>query len=423
MMSAALVGLMLVFGQPEGSATSLPAGLEHPAAATLPTSSDPSLVPPIDQFGLPAPLWVFQLLLPLTFFLHVVFMNLALGTAVLLGPFWWASKSRPHFVDITSRLLRVWPVALSMTITTGVAPLLFVQVLYGHMFYTGNILLGFVWFAIIILLLADFYAIYLVLGRAFEKPAEDSDAQPVLRGPSVFNLILIALIAVSMLAIAAIFTANSTLMLVPDSWRDVRDGVASPFWVHAMFVPRLMHNVIGSLAVTSLIVAVLARTARTIDDGIRLAAASTGLFLTAIFTGAQILSGFVFLLTIWNDAAGAFLDPTTGTLLWAVAVASGMAAFFVLVFHSINHPEKSSAVWIPVALITVTLAGMSAGRERLRVGMLSKIDGALYTADQVRTQPVTAWLFVGVLMLGLGLIALMLHWTYRAPRRSESGDA
>lgn len=423
MTCSVLIALLLVLGQPDQFATSLPAAPEPHTAATMPASSDTTLVPPLDRFGLPGPLWVFQLLLPTTFFFHAVFMNIALGTALLLIPFWLASRSRPHLVDITSRLLRFWPIALSITITTGVAPLLFVQVLHGHLFYTSNILIGAVWLAIIVFLLLAFCGIYIVLGRAFQEPADDSSARTVLRAPSALNMVMVALIAVAMLAIAATFTANSTLMLVPDSWPAVHAGTLSPFRAHAMFIPRFAHNVIGALAITSLTVAVLARTSSAIADEHRRAAASTGLFLTAVFTAAQILTGIAFLITIWNDAANAFHEPTTGTIMWAIAVVSGVAAFFVLMFHSINHPDRATAVWIPVALIVLTLAGMSAGRERVRAGMLSGIDGALYAAEHVRTQPLTAWVFVGVLMLGLGLIALMLHWTYHAPRRSESDSA
>lgn len=52
------------------------------------------------------------------------------------------------------------PVAVALTITLGVAPLLFVQVLYGQFFYTSSILLGYVWLTLLLILLLGYYGYY-----------------------------------------------------------------------------------------------------------------------------------------------------------------------------------------------------------------------------------------------------------------------
>src|SRR5208283_12688 len=44
---------------------------------------DPNMVPNIDPNPLPAPYWVFKLLLIVTFFLHILAMNCMLGGAAL----------------------------------------------------------------------------------------------------------------------------------------------------------------------------------------------------------------------------------------------------------------------------------------------------------------------------------------------------
>ena len=43
----------------------------------------PNLIPVLDPNPLPAPYWVFKLLLIVTFFLHILAMNFLLGGAVL----------------------------------------------------------------------------------------------------------------------------------------------------------------------------------------------------------------------------------------------------------------------------------------------------------------------------------------------------
>ena len=62
------------------------------------------------------------------------------------------------------------------SLTTGVAPLLFVQVLYGHFFYTANILLGWRWLAILGVLIVGFYAVYLLDGTTRKGHASRSFA-------------------------------------------------------------------------------------------------------------------------------------------------------------------------------------------------------------------------------------------------------
>lgn len=60
-------------------------------------------------------------------------------------------------------ILRDWmPFALGVAITAGVAPLLFVQVLYKQAFYTANLLLFHRWMALLPALIVGFYLLYVV---------------------------------------------------------------------------------------------------------------------------------------------------------------------------------------------------------------------------------------------------------------------
>jgi hypothetical protein len=65
--------------------------------------------------------------------------------------------------DVRTRL----PFMLGCGITAGVAPLLFVQLLHQHRFYTANLLLGPRWLAIVPALIAGFYGLY--LAKASER--------------------------------------------------------------------------------------------------------------------------------------------------------------------------------------------------------------------------------------------------------------
>lgn len=64
--------------------------------------------------------------------------------------------------DALAKLVRDrLPFMLGCGITAGVAPLLFVQLLHQHRFYTANLLLGPRWLAVVPVLVIGFYALYL----------------------------------------------------------------------------------------------------------------------------------------------------------------------------------------------------------------------------------------------------------------------
>lgn len=128
------------------------------------------LIPALDAAGLPGPPWLFHGLLVFTFFLHLIFMNLTLGGTIMAFVSHLRARGRvddPSGV-LAARLTAVNTYAISLAITTGVAPLLFVQVLYQQYFYSGTILLGWIWFGMLVLLMIGYYAAY--LHKTFRGP-------------------------------------------------------------------------------------------------------------------------------------------------------------------------------------------------------------------------------------------------------------
>jgi hypothetical protein len=164
-----------------------------------------------DPVGLPAEVWLLKVLLIFTFVLHLFFMNAVLGGgAVWLWANWRARRAARRGAHASAhgdyRLLasgigRLLPVATAFAITTGVAPLLFTQLLYGQLFYTSSVLMAWPWFAIVLLLLAGYYANY---GIGFSRPAT---GRALVLGLASFVLFV---------AIGFLFTNNMTLMLRPE---------------------------------------------------------------------------------------------------------------------------------------------------------------------------------------------------------------
>ncbi len=113
-------------------------------------------------FGLPFPTAFYLTIYLVTLMVHIVFMNYVLAGSAYLAA---ASVMRGMAAEESPiyRLLRDWmPFMLSAAITAGIAPLLFLQVLYKEQFYTANLLLFYRWMAMLPALILGFYLAYLL---------------------------------------------------------------------------------------------------------------------------------------------------------------------------------------------------------------------------------------------------------------------
>ena len=164
----------------------------------------PDLIPVFDPNPLPAPYWVFKLLLIVTFFLHILAMNFMLGGAVLALMSKWPSRRYEDgnrvFFDIAKKL----PVFLPATISLGIAPLLFVQVLYGQFFYTSSIVMAWPWFLVLVLLTLAYYGFYFVSFHSRQHPGR----------AGVVMLVSVILVSI----IGFVYSNNLTLSQVPARW-------------------------------------------------------------------------------------------------------------------------------------------------------------------------------------------------------------
>ena len=133
---------------------------------------EPDLIPILDPNPLPAPYWVFKLLLLVTFLLHILAMNFLLGGSVLALLSKFLPGDKTYRDRIFSDIARKLPVFLPATITLGIAPLLFVQVLYGQFFYTSSAILAWPWFLVLLFLTVAYYGFYYVSFQSAKQPGK-----------------------------------------------------------------------------------------------------------------------------------------------------------------------------------------------------------------------------------------------------------
>ena len=103
-----------------------------------------SLIPTPD--AIPVHWGWFKFFLILTFFLHLLFMNTMLGIAIIALARSLSDVGRTEAVnrEISQKL----PYTIAFAVNMGVAPLLFIQVLYGQFIYTSSVLMAVYWLSI-----------------------------------------------------------------------------------------------------------------------------------------------------------------------------------------------------------------------------------------------------------------------------------
>lgn len=344
-------------------------------------------IPSPDALPLPAPEPLLRGLLLLTFLLHLIAMNGLLG-GVLLA-LWSRLRSRAPedlHAALAGRIGRLLPTFVAGTVTFGVAPLLFLQALYGRWFFTSSVLLGWPWLAIVPLVTLAYYGVYLESLRR-ERLGR-------LRTP------LLAAVALLLLAVALIYTSNVTLMLQPPAWAAAyfaQPGGGNFNFGDPQVVPRWLHMVLGAVAVAGLLTAWGGEALRRRDAAAAAFMRTHGLTALGAVTMANFLVGMWFLMALPRPVMLGFMGGSghaTGLLGAGLVLALALIA---LAMRARGRPDASLR---PVTAVTLlTLIVMVLMRDHVRAASLAATTGPAAT---VRTQGLNLALF-GLLLVGAGL--------------------
>lgn len=369
-----------------------------------------------DPLPLPAPAWLLQGLLLLGFLLHVLAMNVALGGSVLAA----ASAARAGRDERHRRLARTlggWlPPAFALTVTFGVVPLLFLQALHGHLFYTSSVLVAVPWLAVVAVVIGAYYLAY-VHDLRFER----------LRPGG--RLAVLLTVAVLLLAVAAIYVSNLTLMHVPAAFPAAY--AASPAGLRLWFddpmaPPRYLHMVFGALGTAALAVAWYGDRVRRRADAARTAPAAAPArddaawgawckrraihwFLVTLVV--EIVVGLWFVVALPRETLLSFMgrDPLNTALF-----AGSLLLAFGMVGHAALAASRSLAPLLGMYLVTLVV--MVVLRDRVRGSVLGP-SGLFVTGDSAPQWGLVA--LFGVVFLG-GVILVV--WLLRRVAR-EWGPA
>ncbi len=118
-----------------------------------------ALVAPPSPLGYPGPFWFLELFKVFGFSLHMVPMNMWYAGAILAAVLSTLCRGNARIVG--HHIARVLPFALAFGINFGIIPLLFVQVAYHRVFYPATVLIAWPWFAVFWLVMIAYFALYL----------------------------------------------------------------------------------------------------------------------------------------------------------------------------------------------------------------------------------------------------------------------
>jgi hypothetical protein len=348
-----------------------------------------NLIPAIDPAPLPGPPWLFHALWLVTFLVHLVFVNMVMGgslLAALVGRHRKGGReTQRFFVEANG-----W--AISFAITFGIAPLLFMQVLFGRFFYSATILLAWWWFSMLGILTLAYYLNYIAKHR-------------LQGGRSVRGLLIVE--AAGFLVIAAIQVAINVLHLQPGRWESVAQqaGVAL---MDPTFAPRFLHFVFSAVAMAGLALACVAtRKAVAESPEARVDMARFGLRAAFVATALNLADGFWLLLVLPRDVLIPFMRGGAFTMI-PLTAGILLGVFLLVALSRITDPlAQAKQVRGIAGLIAATIVFMVVTRHQLRDIYLApfRVDEQITIATQ--WGPLVLFLAVFVLCVGLTAYAIV----------------
>lgn len=279
-----------------------------------------------------------HLLLSLTTFLHFVAMNIMLGTGFIAfsTPFWRGDSVMP----LNAHIAKTLPYSIAFTINLGVAPLLFLQVLFGQFFYTSSILMGVYWLSIVGILIVSYYAAY---------------AYRLIDDRGGMGRLYIAAAVLLLLGVSLLFSNNVSLMQMPEVWTKYfadRTGWLLNLGDPAL-VPRYLHFMASAVAIGGLAIALYfeIRKRRGATDGEEWIRLGCNWFTVATFINFGF--GFWFLGAL---PEAAYNPATLGGKTFFVLIVGSVATIVPSVTYAQTNRIIPATAWALVTILLMTLA-------------------------------------------------------------------
>ncbi len=356
-----------------------------------------------DPMGVPFYPWLFQVLMVLTFALHIFMVNIVVGS-VAVG-LWGHFKGGDYPRRLSAMLAKSATVNLSIAILLGIAPLLFVQVIYDPFWYSATLMSG--WWSMIFLgaVLAAFLLLYVFYLKRKNAPESSGGA-----GVVSFLALFLCAVIMHMLAMQSLSPAEWVKWYAPEG-----KMLTGGFGFHAFSFGRFFHFIVPAFLNVGIFMMLYAwyfGARADADKPFLTWVGKVGVKMAKYAAIVQALVGVWFLITIpaaFNFIANPFF------LLGAALALVALGYLFVA--------EKDPARFAPIAglLSVVGVLGMSTTREVLRMNYLGEFKYSIYDYP-VSVDWGSTILFLGTFVMGLIVIAYPIILAFKSGRGQIAGE-
>lgn len=351
-----------------------------------------------DPMGVPSYPWIFQVLMVLLFALHIIFVNIAVGSAALSIYGFCKRKTDSWWGQLAGTLARVGTMCISYAILLGVAPLLFVQVIYDPMWYVSNSLSS-VWvIAFIFIMMAGYglgYVYYLNQSKG--------------KGSGIAWVGLLSLLL--LITAGMIIHLFSYISLQPEKWMQwyASNGVVntSGSSIPTFQISRFLHFIIPSVAVTGIFMMLYAwyfSGRSDIKKEYLQWIAEKGRSLASVFTMIQVVAGLWWILVV----PGEFRFYMNIFFVLGVLLAVVLLIQFIL---AKKNPIRSAVHTALTAFVTILV--MSIARESLRMNYLGKYGYSIYDY-KLNIDWGSFALFLATFLLGMSILSYFISIVWKS---------
>ena len=360
-------------------------------------------------FNLESHLAFYLVVYVLTLVLHAIFMTYVLAGSLYLA---WAAvfpsaAATPRAQSPLAKILREWmPFALSAAITAGVAPLLFVQIIYRQQFYTSNLLLGWRWMIVVPVLIVGFYLLYIVKSKLIS-----TWSLPV-------RTALVAAVSGCFVFVAFCWTANHLLAIDHTRWSEVYStgnvvASAGPLVLRLMTWITASFPCMSALAAWQLAYKIRQQETITPEytDGIATLSKVSigGILISAAF-------GTVYITTLSADVRSDLLSSTAA--VWFMSLAIGSVLQLNAWWQAKRSKKLTQSTLLLVSggvVLSVTAAAFL--REIIR---FSHVDMPTVVANTEAAMKVGGFgLFIGFTIMNVGLMAFCIKLVSKVAKADD----
>ena len=314
------------------------------------------LVPNDLGLSIPGNIPFFEVLIVLSFILHIICVNVLVAGSV--SAVYLRIKSWLHRDEVANQLgLRVATqvsIVKSIAVVLGIAPLLIISTIYTQYFYPSTILIGKWWLALIPLLIVAFLALYV-----FKFSWEKWSGKPVLHlSFGIFGAIIL-------LFIPLLFVTNVTSMLHPELWMPERGFVGSLF-AYPTIWQRYAHFLAASFSMFGIFIYWWGtRTSLAATSPVRIRARQFGVNQAVLFTVLQLLAGPLLLISMPDQVRQAFMGGSLyHTTILSLAI--GLAVVLTVYLFRLRCTHAKRDLLIVLALLVIVLGLMGTVRHEVR---------------------------------------------------------